>query len=143
MIDPRWVNDPRAQGGRILVETLDTPSTPGRAPKRVSKRRPFQSQFAQVPIYWIRQLERYNSAAVYQLAHRILLEHHKRQYLGGGEIILSTEVTGLSRQSRAWAIKIMVEAKMIRISQRGNQGCQGFWNCCTCIQTGEIAASHG
>jgi hypothetical protein len=102
-------------GKEIEVETLVSTTKP-------KKRQPFRSWFAQVPIYWIRQLERHNSAAVYQLAHRILLEDHKRQHLdGGGEIILSTEVTGLNRQTRSKAIKIMVKAKMIRISQSGNQ----------------------
>ena len=103
-------------GKRIAIETLP----PRQAAKRVKKRRRFKPQFALVPIYWVEQLEKCGSAAVYQLANRILLEHHKRQ-LNGDEIILSSKVTGLSRQARSWAIKKMVEAKMIEVSQTGNE----------------------
>ena len=103
-------------GKRIAIETLP----PRQAAKRAKRRKPFKSWFVQVPIYWVEQLEKYGSAAVYQLANRILLEHHKRQ-LNGDEIILSGKVTGLSRQARSWAIKKMVEAKMIEISQTGNE----------------------
>jgi hypothetical protein len=90
-------------------------------PVRKGQRQPFEVQFVQVPIYWVRQLERHNSAALYHLAHYILEQDHKRRYFCGGEIILSTEATGLPRQTRGWAIKIMVEAKMISVSQSGNQ----------------------
>jgi hypothetical protein len=113
-----WVADPRAKGGRILVETKDDHSSSDR--KRRPKRKSFKAQFALVSDYWIRQLERYNSAAVYRLAHRILLEHHKCQHTGG-EIILSTKVTGLPRQTRSWAIKKMVEARLIEVSQYNHQ----------------------
>ena len=103
-------------GKRIAIETL--PSR--QAAKRVKRRKPFKSWFVQVPIYWVEQLERCDSVAVYQLAHRILLEHHKRR-LNGDEIILSTKITGLPRQTRSWAIKKMVDAKMIEVSQTGNE----------------------
>lgn len=106
-----------ALGKRIAVEVV-APKAPTRAGR---KRKQFKARFIQVPSYWIRQLEQYNSAALYQLSHRVLREDHKRRQLGGGEIILSTEVTGLTRQTRSWAIKIMVKAKMIEISQCGNQ----------------------
>jgi hypothetical protein len=112
----RWVT---AHGKRFQVETI----YPSGTTKRAHKRRPFKARFVQVPDYWMRQLERYGSAAMYQLALRILREDHKRrrQQLGKGEIILSTEVTGLGRETRSWAIKRMVEAKMIKVSQDGNQ----------------------
>jgi hypothetical protein len=103
-------------GQRIGIKTLP----PKQMVNRAKKRRPFKSRFAQVPIYWVEQLEQCGSAAVYRLAHRILLEHHKRR-LHGDEIILSTKVTGLSRQARSWAIKKMVDAKMIEISQTDGQ----------------------
>jgi hypothetical protein len=101
-------------GQRIAVKTLKP------TPRQKKKRPPFKPQFAQVPIYWVEQLEQCDSAAVYRLAIRILLEHHKRQ-LSGDEIILSSKVTGLLRQTRSKAIKKMVDAKMIEISQSGNE----------------------
>jgi hypothetical protein len=107
-----------SHGKRIEVETLNP--VPRQKKRTVKRRKPFKPQFAQVPIYWVEQLKQCGSAAVYQLAHCILLEHHKRR-LHGGEIILSGRVTGLSRQARSWAIKKMVEAKMIEISQTGNE----------------------
>jgi hypothetical protein len=90
--------------------------------KRTRKtRKPFKSRFAQIPLYWVEQLERINSAAVHRLALRILLEDHKRKEVGG-EIILSSEVTKLyCRQTRAWAIRKMVKTEMIKVSQRGNR----------------------
>jgi hypothetical protein len=100
-------------GQRIAVKTLNP--TP-----RQKKRRAFKPQFAQVPIYWVEQLRKCGSAATYQLAICILLEHHKRQ-LYGDEIILSSKVTGLLRQTRSKATKQMVEARMIEIAQAGNE----------------------
>jgi hypothetical protein len=114
MADKRWHVDPRAKNGGFWVETIAEPT-----PRR-KKRTSFKPRFAQVPIYWVTQLEKHNSAALYQLAHRVLLEAHKRKQLGG-EIILSTAVTGLPRQTRARTIKLMVGAEMIKISQHGNQ----------------------
>ena len=84
------------------------------------KRKPFKTHFVQVPSYWVEQLEKHNSAAMYQLANRILLQDRKRNG-GSDEIILSAEVTGLTRQTRAWAVQKMVKAKMIEVSQCGNQ----------------------
>jgi hypothetical protein len=104
-------------GKRIAIVT----QPPRQAANRAKKRRAFKSRFVQVPIYWVEQLAQCDSAATYQLALRILLEHHKRRRLGDYEIILSTQVTGLPRQIRSWATKKMVEAKMIEISQAGNQ----------------------
>jgi hypothetical protein len=103
-----------AHGKRIAVETLK-PKTP--APKR---RKPFKMEWVQMPKYWMDQLERHNSVAMYRLAHRILGEAFKCRQTGG-EIVLSTEVTGLTRQTRAWATKKMVKAKLIRVQQVGNR----------------------
>jgi hypothetical protein len=107
-----------SHGKRIEVETVNP--VPRQKKRTVKRRKPFKPQFAQVPIYWVEQLKQCGSAAVYQLALCILLEHHKRQ-LYGDEIILSTKVTGLLRQTRSEAIKKMVEAKMIEVSQSGNE----------------------
>ena len=101
-------------GKRIELNTLE-PKSPAR-----KRRKQFKPQFALVSVYWIKELEKYKSAGLYQLAHCILLEDHKCKQIGG-EIILSRAVTGLPRQTRAWAIRKMVEAKMIEVSQTGNE----------------------
>ena len=83
-----------SHGKRIEVETLNP--VPRQKKRAAKKRKLFKVQFVQVPMYWLEQLEQHDSSAMYKLAHRILLEHHKRQF-HGDEIILSTKVTGLLR----------------------------------------------
>jgi hypothetical protein len=56
---------------------------------------------------------------VYQLAHRIILEAHKRKRIGG-EIVLSAEVTGMPRATRWRAIKDLVRLGLIEIEQNGH-----------------------
>jgi hypothetical protein len=54
------------------------------------------------------------------LAHVILREAFKRQHVGG-EIVLSTATTGLSRQVRARAVNELRELRLIKTEQNGNQ----------------------
>src|SRR5271168_2879894 len=54
------------------------------------------------------------------LAHRILREAYKRERVGG-EMIMSTALTGLPRVARLRAIKKLVEFGLIEIEQHGNQ----------------------
>ena len=84
------------------------------------KRKPFKVNFVKLPDYWIERLERSNSPGTFKLAHCILKEDFKRQF-GGGEIVLSTEATGLSRKVRSEAVKELVELGLIEIKQNGNQ----------------------
>jgi hypothetical protein len=49
-----------------------------------------------------------------------LKEAFRREYVGG-EIVLSTEVTGLSRKVRCRAVKKLVKLGLIEIEQNGNQ----------------------
>ena len=83
-------------------------------------RKPFAAEFTLMSLYWDNKLEACKSAAVWHLARRILLEHHRRQYLGG-EIVLSGEVTGLPRETRARATKKMVELGLIKVAKAGRQ----------------------
>ena len=100
-------------GKRIAVDTINT-NTPAK------KRKPFGGQFVKLPDYWIEQLERSTSPGTFKLAHRILKEDFKRQFVGG-EIVLSTEATGLSRKVRSRAVKELVGLGLIEIKQNGNQ----------------------
>jgi hypothetical protein len=77
-------------------------------------------QFVKVPAKWIERLERSKSPGTFKLAHRILREAFKREYVGG-EIVLTTEATGLSRKVRSKAIKELVRLGLIEIEQKGNQ----------------------
>jgi hypothetical protein len=73
-----------------------------------------------LPNYWIEQLQKSNNPGAFKLALRILKEAFKRQYLGG-EIVLSTEATRLSRKVRFKAVKELVKLGLIEIEQTGNQ----------------------
>src|SRR5262249_45936629 len=83
-------------GKRIAVETLNDPK-----PK---KRRPFKASFVRLPNFWIERLRRARRVSTVVLALVILREAFKRQHLGG-EIVLSTEVTGMSRDVKCRATK--------------------------------------
>ena len=100
-------------GKKIAVDTINA-NTPAK------KRKPFGGRFVKLPDYWIEQLERSTSPGTFKLAHRILKEDFKRQFVGG-EIVLSTEVTGLSRKVRSRAVKELVGLGLIEIKQNGNQ----------------------
>jgi hypothetical protein len=100
-------------GKRIAVETLNT-GTP------IEKRKPFAVRFAKLPDYWIEQLQKSNNPGTLKLALRILKETFKRSFIGG-EIVLSTEVTRLSRKVRCRAVKELVNLGLIEIEQSGNQ----------------------
>jgi hypothetical protein len=99
-------------GKRIAVKTLYDP--------RPKKRRPFKAQWVQLPNYWIERLRQARNISTIMLAHVILREAYRRQCVGG-EIVLSTEVTGLSRQVRWKAVRELRELELIETEQNGNQ----------------------
>jgi hypothetical protein len=118
MSNPRWV---MAHGKRILVETLDDPpGTSRRLARRVKKRKPFEIEWVKLPDYWIQQLKLARYLATYTLALHVLRENFKQQY-AGGDIVLSTALTGLPRTTRWLATKEMVELGLIQIQQDGRQ----------------------
>jgi hypothetical protein len=100
-------------GKRIAVDTTNTTAI-------ATKREPFQVHFVKLSNYWMERLERSKSPGTFKLAHRILREDFKRQ-CRGGEIILSTAATGLSRKVRFRAVAELVELGLIEIQQNGNQ----------------------
>ena len=99
-------------GERIAINTLNT-ATP------IKKHKPFTVRFVKLPDYWIEQLQKSNNPGTLKLALRILKETFKRSFIGG-EIVLSTEVTGLSRKVKCRAVKELVKLGLIEIEQSGN-----------------------
>jgi hypothetical protein len=80
---------------------------------------PSEVSFVKLPGYWIKQLEQSNCPGTFKLAHRILKENFKRDCVGGGDIVLSSEATGLSRKVRSKAVKELVRLGLIEIEQNG------------------------
>ena len=100
-------------GKRIAVDAIN-------ANTAAKTRKPFEARFVMLSDYWIKRLERSNSPGTLKLAHRILKEAFKRRYVGG-DIVLSTEATGLSRKVRFRAVKELVGLGLIEVDQNGNQ----------------------
>src|SRR6516162_2170850 len=100
-------------GERIAINTLNT-ATP------IKKHKPFTVRFVKLPDYWIEQLQKSNNPGTLKLALRILKETFKRSFIGG-EIVLTTEATGLSSKVRYRAVKELVNLGLIDIEQTGNQ----------------------
>ena len=101
-------------GRRIAIDTINT-ATPAR-----KKRKPFEVSFVKPPELWIERLRHARKVSTITLAHVILREAFKRQIVGG-EIVLSTKATGLSRQVRARAVNELRELGLIETEQNGNQ----------------------
>jgi hypothetical protein len=100
-------------GQRIAIETVST-ATP------VRERKPFKVRFVKLYNCWIERLAPSQNPGTFKLFFHILKADFKRQ-ITGGELVLSTEATGLSRKVRSRAIKELVELRMIEIEQKGNQ----------------------
>jgi hypothetical protein len=125
-----WVADPRAKGGRILVETLDTPGAGEQTVKRGQKQNSRKPQWVKLPTYWIEQLKRARRSATYRLALHILEEVNRQPYTGE-KIVLSAAATGLPRSTRRVAIKEIVDLKLVKIQRDGNRTIQVtelFWH---------------
>src|SRR5258707_6391332 len=73
---------------------------PINAATSAKKRKPFEVSFVKLPNLGIDRLRHARKVRTVTLAHVVLREAFKRQYVGG-EIVLSTTATGLSRQVRA------------------------------------------
>jgi hypothetical protein len=106
----RYVN---RHGRRVAVDTVNVATSSKR-------RKSFELQFVKLPSYWIEKLQKSNNPGSFKLAHRILKEDLKRSFMGG-EIVLSTEVTGLSRKVRYKAVKELVALRLIEIAQNGKR----------------------
>jgi hypothetical protein len=101
-------------GRRIEVITINPDPSP--IPKR--RRKSFEPWFVKLPRHWISDLERATGINTYRLAHRILWEAFKNER-GTGEVILSSRVTGMSRETKARAARELVELGLIRLKKGG------------------------
>jgi hypothetical protein len=86
-------------------------------PKRSTAFRP---KFVQLPVGWVKALRQTRMVSAYQLAVVILMERFKQQYQGG-EIVLSSVVTGMGYSTRSRAAAELVRLRLIRIEQTGCQ----------------------
>jgi hypothetical protein len=102
------------QGKRIETLEFDT----GLILKK--RREPFKAGWVKIPARWIEVLRQSKSIGTYQLAHVILLEAFKRENCGG-EIVLSSTVTGMPRTTRKKATKELIELGLIKTEQKGRQ----------------------
>jgi hypothetical protein len=84
------------------------------------KRKDFQPKFVQVPVRWVEALRQSKNAGAYQLALVILLEAFQRERIGG-EIVLSSEMTGMSGTIRRRAAQELERLGLIQLERRGKQ----------------------
>ena len=78
------------------------------------KRKPFKTAFVQVPMRWIVALEGANAdSSAYKLALRLLAEAFKCSQVGG-DVVLSSNVTGMPRSSKSRAAKELQRLGLIR-----------------------------
>jgi Fic family protein len=89
------------------------------AVKRKKKRR-FKPHWVKLPARWVEILRQSRSVGTYQLALVILIEAFKREQVGG-ELVLSSQITGMSRSTRARAIDELVRLGLIRIERDGKR----------------------
>jgi hypothetical protein len=74
----------------------------------------------QVPVRWIEALRQSKNAGAYRLALVILLEAFQRERMGG-EIVLSSEMTGMPGTIRRRAAKELERLGLIQLERRGKQ----------------------
>jgi hypothetical protein len=90
---------------------------PGEAPRR---RKSFNGEWAKLSKHWSDQLRQAQGISTYHLAHAILHEAFKRQYVRG-PVVLSAAVTGLPRSSRPRAIRDMLRLQLIKVKWEGRR----------------------
>jgi hypothetical protein len=76
--------------------------------------------WVKLPRHWITGLKRSKSVHTYELAHLILWEAFKDKRRTG-EVTLSTELTGMSRETKTRAAEELVELGLIRLKRGGNR----------------------
>lgn len=106
-------------GKRIEVEELDTGTPTKRLTKAGGGGGKFVPDFAKFPRRWAEALRRSKSAATYQLALAILFEAFK-QKKREGEIVLSSAVTGMPRETRRRATGELVKFGLIEVGRDGH-----------------------
>jgi len=87
-----------------------------RTPKQRKRKSGFKVEWVRFPIRWIERLQPMRiGSATFKLALVILVEQFKLDQMAVKEIVLSRQVTGLSRQSQRTAIENLVNLRLIRV----------------------------
>ena len=102
-------------GRRFKIKTLNPDSAPPKA-----KRKEFKLDFVKLPGSWVEALRQATSQNTWLLAVAILSEEFQRKRIGG-EIVLSAEMTGMTRTVRHRAAKELEQLGLIKLSREGNQ----------------------
>jgi hypothetical protein len=92
----------------------------GQATKIRSRKPAFKVRWIKLPVRWVERL-RGASSATYNLALTILIENFKLEQMAVKEIVLSTDVTGLSKHARRRAVNNLTKLGLIRIRRRGKK----------------------
>jgi hypothetical protein len=87
--------------------------------KKKSKQH-FRVHWVKLPVPWVKALRRSKSVNTYRLALTILIEAFWRDQTGG-ELVLSTEVTGMHRNSKIRAMDELVRLGLIKIKRDGRR----------------------
>jgi hypothetical protein len=87
-----------------------------RIPKARNRKSGFEVEWVKFPLRWRKRLREAGvGAATYDLAITILAESFKLDQMAVKEIILSEEVTGLSRWSQYRAVNNLIRLKLIKV----------------------------
>jgi len=90
-----------------------------RTPKQRKRRSGFEVEWIKFPMRWIeRLLTARMGSATFKLALVILVENFKLEQKAIKEIVLSKEVTGLSKKARWRAVDNLIRLKLIRVRRR-------------------------
>jgi len=95
-------------------------SGPDLVPPRKTRRKQFKIEFVKFPVHWIEALREARHITTYRLALVILAEAFQREFIGG-EIVLSSEMTGIPRTSKLKAARELERLGLIRIGRLGRQ----------------------
>jgi hypothetical protein len=104
------------------LQITDKEALPRLQPTVKGKKRKgrFKPRWVKLPVRWVDVLRQSKSVSTYQLALTILAEAFKREQIGG-EVVLSTEVTGMPRSTRVRAVDELVRLGLIRVKRDGKR----------------------
>jgi hypothetical protein len=112
----RFKSKRSGNGVSPLVKTIEFPQ-----PDTRSKSKRFEVEWIKLPIHWVKALRRARGIKTYELALIILTELFKRQRFGVLEVTLSTEVTGMNRETKMRAAKDLARLKLIILLPDGKR----------------------
>jgi hypothetical protein len=110
----RYKSKRSGNGASFPVEAVELPQ-----PDTRSKSKRFEAEWVKLPIHWVKALRRAKGGRTHQLAHAILAEFHKRQRFDVREVVLSTEVTGMGRNTKLKAAKDLERLGLITLISMG------------------------